>query len=95
MLSAIEAAGKTYTFCECNSDCSAEEYWIRDQIVIGTTNENIREKAMIKNWNLAEGTGRTGRYHSGNNRDGDIPIKYLERSIVKQYPDIYRCKKRF
>ena len=46
--------GKTCTFCKCDSDCSAEEYAIRDQIVIGTTNENIRERAMIKNWNLAE-----------------------------------------
>ena len=50
----VEAAGKTCTFCECDSDCSAEEYAILDQIVIGTTNENISEKAMIKNWNLAE-----------------------------------------
>ena len=45
----VEAAGKTCTCCECDSDCSAEEYATRDQIVIGTTNENIREKAVIKN----------------------------------------------
>ena len=50
----VEAAGKTCTFCECNSDCSDEEYAIRDQTVIGTTNENIRKKVMIKNWKLAE-----------------------------------------
>ena len=50
----VEAAGKTCTFCECDSDCSAEEYVIGDQIVIGTTNETIRGKAMIKNWKLAE-----------------------------------------
>ena len=50
----VEAPGKTCTFCECDSDCSAEEYAIRDQIVIGTTNEHIREKAMIRNWKLAE-----------------------------------------
>ena len=36
-----------YLFWECDSDCN-------DQIVIETTNENIREIAMIKNWNLAE-----------------------------------------
>ena len=50
----VEAAGKTCTFCKCDSNCSAEEYPIRDQIVIGTTNENTREKSMIKNWKLAE-----------------------------------------
>ena len=50
----VEAGGKACTFCECGSDCSAEEYAIRDQIVIGRTNENICKKAMIKNWKLAE-----------------------------------------
>ena len=40
----VEAAGKICTFCKCNSDCSAQEYAIRDQIVIGTTNENILKK---------------------------------------------------
>ena len=45
----VEAFGKTCTLCECNSDCSAEEYAIHDQIVIGRTNENICKKAMIKN----------------------------------------------
>ena len=50
----VETAGKACAFCECDSDCSAEEYAIRDQIVTGTTNENIHKKAMIKNWKLAE-----------------------------------------
>ena len=53
-LNRVEAAGKTCTFCECDSDCSAAEYAIHDQIVIGTTDRNIRKKATIKNWNLAE-----------------------------------------
>ena len=60
----VEAAGKTYTFCECDSDCSAEEYAICDQIVIGTTNENIRKKAMIKNWKLAELCQKRMKYES-------------------------------
>lgn len=42
--------GKTSTFCQYDSDCSAEEYGIRYQIVIGATSEKIREKNMIKNW---------------------------------------------
>ena len=50
--------------CECDSDCSAEAYAIRDQIVIGTTNENIREKSMIKNWNLAELRQKGMKYES-------------------------------
>ena len=60
----VEAAGKTCTFCECNSDCSAKEYAIRDQIVIGTTNENIRKEAMIKNWSLAELRQKGMKYES-------------------------------
>ena len=36
-----------YLFWKCDSDCN-------DQIVIETTNENIHEIAMIKNWNLAD-----------------------------------------
>ena len=44
----VEAAGHTCPFCKYG-DCSAEEYVIRDQIVIGTPNGSIREKA---NWKL-------------------------------------------
>ena len=50
----VQAAGKTCTFCCCKKDCKVEEYGIRDQIIIGTNNETIREKAMLKNWNLQE-----------------------------------------
>lgn len=46
----VQAAGKTSTFCQYDRDCSAEEYGIRYQIVIGATSEKIREKNMIKNW---------------------------------------------
>ena len=60
----VEAAGKACTFCECNSDCSAVEYAIRDQIVIGTTSKNIRQKAMIKNWKLAELRQKGMKYES-------------------------------
>ena len=60
----VEAAGKTCTFCEYDSDRSAEEYAIRDQIVPGTTNENICEKAMIKNWKLAELRQKGMKYDS-------------------------------
>ena len=60
----VEAAGKACTFCECNSDCSAVEYAIRDQIVIGTTSKNIRQKAMIKNWKLAELCQKGMKYES-------------------------------
>ena len=50
----VEAAGKTCTFCNCKKNCVAEEFAIRDQTVIGTINEVICEKAMLKNWNLQE-----------------------------------------
>ena len=44
----VEVAGETFKFCECKKGCRAEEYIIRDQIIIGTTNNAIREKAMLK-----------------------------------------------
>ena len=50
----VEAAGKTCTSAIVKKNCSAEEFVIRDQIVIGTNNEVIREKVMLKNWNLQE-----------------------------------------
>ena len=60
----VEAAGKTCSFCECDSDYSAEEYAICDQIVIGTTNENICEKTMIRSWNLTELRQKGMKYES-------------------------------
>ena len=42
----VETAGKTCTLCDCKK---TEEYAIRDQIVIGTNNKTIRERAMLKN----------------------------------------------
>ena len=50
----VEEAGKNCKFCDCNetSECNACQYAVRDQIVIGTISDNIREKAMLKDWNL-------------------------------------------
>ena len=49
----IEKEGNTCTFCECDTApgagggaCNASEMAIRDQIVIGTHNEKIREQAL-------------------------------------------------
>ena len=39
---------------QLRKSCSVEEFAIRDQIVIGTNNKVICEKAMLKNWNLQE-----------------------------------------
>ena len=37
---------------------------IQDKIVIGTTNKNTHEKAMIKNWNLAKLCQKWMKYDS-------------------------------
>ena len=42
-----------------NADCTAEETAARDQIIIGTHHQNIREEALLKSWDLA--TLRTER----------------------------------
>ena len=73
MCNRVETAGKTCTFCECGSENSAEEYATPDQIVIGTTNENIRKKAMIKNWNLAELRRKGMKYESAAAGEEKIP----------------------
>ena len=39
----VEVAGKICLYCECTKGCCTEEYAIRNQIVIGTTNDTIRE----------------------------------------------------
>ena len=39
---------------QLQKSCSVEEFAILDQIVIGTNNKVICEKAMLKNWNLQE-----------------------------------------
>ena len=50
----IEKEGKTCSFCDCAADsvCTAVSMAIRDQIVIGTHIEKIREQALLKGWNL-------------------------------------------
>ena len=50
----IEKEGKTCTFCECDKDsaCTSTANAVRDQIVIGTDMEKIRERALLKGWNL-------------------------------------------
>ena len=43
-----------HCYFKCHhSGCNAEESAIRDQIIIGTRNNTIREEAILKSWNLA------------------------------------------
>ena len=46
----VEKEGKSCTFCLCaaTSTCNATVMAVRDQIVIGTNNENIKEQALMK-----------------------------------------------
>ena len=37
--------------CE-NNDCTAEDTAVRDQIIIGTNDANIREEALLPSWDL-------------------------------------------
>ena len=48
-----EKEGKTCTFCDCpaDADCTSAKT-ARDQIVVGTNNEKIREQALLKSWPL-------------------------------------------
>ncbi len=37
-----------------NADCTAEDTAIRDQIIIGTTHDKIREEALKNSWDLQQ-----------------------------------------
>ena len=86
----VEAAGKTCTFCNCKKNCSAEEFAIRDQIVIGTNNEVIREKAMLKNWHLQELRKNGMKYESA--AAGEE--KMLGGTLNKTSPYLFRNLKK-
>ena len=50
----LETEGKTCTFCDCaaGTACTSLGTAVRDQIVIGTHHEKIREQALLKSWGL-------------------------------------------
>ena len=50
----VENEGRECTFCDCNatSDCTSTKTAVRDQIVIGTESEKIKEQALRKSWDL-------------------------------------------
>ena len=106
-----EAAGKACHFCECTKGCRAEELAIRDQIVIGTTNNTIREKVMLKDWNLIDFCTNGMKYESaGGEKISGVHINKLgaysyrkltnEKSNQHRKPSnpekkCYRCGMRF
>ena len=49
----VEKEAKSCNFKCTNSDCTAEDTAIRDQIVIGTTNDKIREEALKSSWDYS------------------------------------------
>ena len=70
---ALEAGHCTF---KCNNDnCTAEETATRDQIVIGTRYQNIREEALLKSWDLptlrSEGMKMESAMKGGNEIGGE------------------------
>ena len=53
----VEKEAKSCSFKCAHGDCTAEQTAVRDQILIGTVNNKIREEALLKAWDL--GTLRT------------------------------------
>ena len=50
----VEKEGSTCSFCDCaaTSACTSTANAVRDQIVIGTDKDKIREQALLKGWDL-------------------------------------------
>ena len=69
----VEAAAKNCSFCDCaeTTACTATAFATRDQIVIGTNNEGIREKAMMKDWSLQD-LRKKGMKHESAATDEEI-----------------------
>lgn len=49
----VEKEAKNCNYKCTHDDCTAENVAIRDQIIIGTSNDKIREEALKKSWDLA------------------------------------------
>ena len=89
--------------CE-NADCTAQNTAIRDQIIIGTSEEKIREEALMKSWDLPtlrrEGTKMESAAKGGAAMSGE-PLnrlgKYSHRNIRTNLPkprtpvDCFNC----
>ena len=67
---------------------------IHDQIVIVTTNGNIREKAMIKNWNLTELHQKGMKYKSTVAGEGKISGYEINKVGDSSYQRIRNEKKK-
>ena len=75
-----------------HDDCTAEETAIRDQIIIGTANNKIKEGALKNSWNLPklrkEGMQIKSAAKGVNELNNEIPInkmgKYSYKNIKKQ-----------
>ena len=89
-----------------DSDCSAEEYVIREPILMGKRSENIREKAMIKNWNLAELCQKGVKYESAAageekmsgskvNKVGAYSYQRIRNEKKTPHKKCYRCDSPF
>ena len=103
----VDEAGKECHFCDCDTDanCTASQYAIRDQIVIGTHDQTIREKSMLKDWNLADLRSKGMKCESASageekisgsgaiNRLGKYSYKNLKKTNgkVKTEARCYRC----
>ena len=48
----VEREAKHCYFKCNNNECTGEETAIRDQIIIGTSNRDIREEALLRAWDL-------------------------------------------
>ena len=96
----MEKEGKTCSFCECDeaSACTASNMAIRDQIVVGTNHEKIREQALLKGWNLADLRSEGMKLESASrgeeklsqsaavNKVGRYSYKNLEKSSSRDGP---------
>ena len=88
----VEAEARHYSF-KCDSPtCTAGHTAIRDQIIIGSSNNDIREEALKKAWNLKllrfEGTKMESAAIDGAQITGDLSIT----SCNKQTREIFLYK---
>ena len=61
----VRAAAQMCNFKCTSTTCTVQETLIRDQIIIGTSNQTIREEALKKQWTLNELTTEGRKMESG------------------------------
>ena len=81
---------------KCNENCTVQDTLIRDQIIIGTTDNEIRKKALGEQWQLTDliTKGRQMEAASVGSQQIKTEVKQEQASVARVKPGKYSRKNR-